>query len=708
MAELRSDARLADLARKNLDTWARQNIAPLPDIADMARRERARTDFRFFCETYFTGAVFRDWSDDHLRVIGKIEKAVRDGGLFAFAMPRGSGKTTLARLSALWAVLSGHRPFVCLIGGSQERAVELLAPIRKAVLENPLLLADFPTAVYPLKQLQNNARRQIGQHIDGRPTYCTWAADKLVFPTIDGPHNEASGAIITVTSLDANMRGQQHTRMDGRTIRPSFVLLDDPQTRQSARSVTQTRYRLQLLMGDVLGMAGPGELIAGVMTCTTIYPDDLVDQLFVRDDYPEWESECTKLVYSFPTNTELWDQYYALCQSEDHSIATEFYREHREKMDEGANVAWIERYNAETEISAVQHAMNLKRKVGEEAFVAEYQNEPIVESLDHSELPSVADICAHLNGHPRGEVPLRASHLTMFVDVHDALLYWCVCAWETNFTGYIVDYGTYPDQRRAWFSLRDARNTLAYVASGHGKDEAIRLGLEELVVAQLEREWQRGDGAMLQVGKCLIDSGYAEDTVYLVTRRLKRMQTVQPARGIGITADRKPFSEYTKRPGDQVGFHWRIPTVRKTRGVPTVTMDVNFWKSFVAMRLCVGLSEKGSLSLFGASRDDGARHRLFAEHLTSEYAIRTEGRGRCVDVWKPRPNMPDNHWWDCLVGCTVGASMLGCSLPGLSVVIEERRKYQHSDFGRGYVRSNVEPVMSSSGRKRYRQDDFVR
>jgi hypothetical protein len=162
-AKPKIDARAADLARKNTETWRSQNVAPVPDIVDLARRERARAGFCFFCETYFAAACSRPWSEDHLRVIEKIERAVKEGGLFAFAMPRGSGKTTLARLSALWAVLSGYRPFVCLIGGSQEQAIELLTPIRKAVLENPLLLADFPEAVHPLGRLQNNARLLTGQ-----------------------------------------------------------------------------------------------------------------------------------------------------------------------------------------------------------------------------------------------------------------------------------------------------------------------------------------------------------------------------------------------------------------------------------------------------------------------------------------------------------------------------------------------------------------
>ena len=84
----------------------------------------------------------------------------------------------------LWAVLGGYRPFVCLIGGSQERAIELLTPIRKAILENSVLLADFPKAIHPLRSLQNNARRQIGQHIDGRPTYCP-----------GNPHESVAGPI---------------------------------------------------------------------------------------------------------------------------------------------------------------------------------------------------------------------------------------------------------------------------------------------------------------------------------------------------------------------------------------------------------------------------------------------------------------------------------------------------------------------------------
>lgn len=73
------------------------------------------------------------------------------------------------------------------------------------------------------------------------------------------------------------------------------------------------------------------------------------------------------------------------------------------------------------------------------------------------------------------------------------------------------------------------------------------------------------------------------------------------------------------------------------------------------------MGDRGCLSLFGNSAH---KHRMFAEQVTAEYYIKTEGRGRTVDEWKARPEQPDNHWLDCLVGSAVAASMQGCVLPG--------------------------------------------
>ncbi len=673
---------------------AGQDISPLPDVEDMDRRVHACDDFRFFCETYFPQAFFRGWSDDHLRVIEKIERAVIDGGLFAFAMPRGSGKTTIARMSALWAILSGRRPSVCLIGGSKERATDLLSPIRTEILQNGLLVADFPDAIYPLRKLENNARRQGSQHVAGELTLVRWSSDKLVFPSVVGENlpmelrkagyeiGPAAGSIINVTSLDSNLRGQQHTRPDGRILRPSLVLLDDPQTRESARSMHQTKFRLQLLNGDVLGMAGPGESISGVLTCTKIYEGDLADQVLDREKCPEWQGECTKMVYSFPTNEQLWQQYAdlrsdSLRAGNGGREATEFYEKHREAMDEGAVVAWPDRYDPKKELSALQHAMNLKLR-DEEAFFAEYQNEPIVEQ-ESDEVLTPDIVVSRINGRNRNQVPLECSYLTMFIDVHDKILYYLVAAWETDFTGYLIDYGTWPDQRRGYFTMRDSQRTLGLATPGAGREGAIQAGLEKLTAEYLTKDWRRADGATMRIQRCLVDSGYLPGVIANVCH--KAGAVMMPSKGIGLTAGRKPMSSYRRQPGELHGQNWYIPNVRKTGEFRHVVIDTNYWKSFVHARLAIEPGDKGCLTLFG-SKD--SQHRLFADHVAgSETWTRTEGQGRIVQEWRLRPGAPDNHWFDCLVGVAVAASMLGSTLPGLEPVKQSRRKrYTQNDLRR--------------------------
>jgi len=82
-----------------------QDIGELPAVVDPERKAAAEESFRTFCETYFGEVFYLPWSADHLKVIAKIERAVRTGGLFAMAMPRGSGKTVGCQTAVLWAAL---------------------------------------------------------------------------------------------------------------------------------------------------------------------------------------------------------------------------------------------------------------------------------------------------------------------------------------------------------------------------------------------------------------------------------------------------------------------------------------------------------------------------------------------------------------------------------------------------------------------------
>ena len=558
-----------------------------------------------------------------------------------------------------------------------------LDSIKTELENNELLLADMPEVVFPIQSLDGIANLSSGQLYDGQRTHIGWTAKEIVLPTI--PESPASGAIIKVAGITGRIRGMKFKRPDGKAVRPSLVVLDDPQTDESARSLSQCAHRESILAGAVLGLSGPGKKISGIMPCTVIQPSDMADNILDRDKHPEWNGERTRMVYSFPSDENRWARYAEIRaegfrNGDSGKAATEFYREHRDEMDAGSVIAWPERFNHD-ELSAIQHAMNLRLQ-DEAAFYAEYQNEPLPAEKFEDDLLTADQVAAKTNGMQRAEIPIACNHLTMFIDVQQKLLFYCVCAWESDFTGYVVDYGSFPDQKRPYFTLRDARHTLATVTQGTGLEASIYAGLESLTGACLAREWKRDDGAAMRIERCLIDAnwGNSTDVVYQFCRQSQHAAVMIPSHGRFVGASSIPFSEYKRKAGDRVGLNWRIPNVRGKRAVRHVVYDTNWWKSFVHSRLTVAMGDRSCLSLFGSTPET---HRLFAEHVTAEYYVKTEGRGRKVDEWKMRPEQADNHWLDCLVGCAVAASNQGAVLFGTDTgPAPQRRRMRLSDLQR--------------------------
>ncbi|MBK8915100.1 MAG: phage terminase large subunit family protein [Phycisphaerales bacterium] len=326
--------------------------------------------------------------------------------------------------------------------------------------------------------------------------------------------------------------------------------------------------------------------------------------------------------------------------------------------------------------------MNLRLGRGDAAFWAEYQNEPLPEEQADDELLTADQIAAKTNGQRRGEVPIGCTLLSMFVDVQGKALFWLVAAWENDFTGYVVDYGTEPDQKEAYFTLRDLRHTLAAASPRAGIEGAIYAGLERLAERLLTREWRRDDGALVRIDRCLVDAnwGSSSDVVYQFCRQSKHASLLLPSHGRHVGASSLPFADYKRRRGDRAGLNWRVPTVTGKRAVRHITFDTNFWKSFIHARLTVAMGDPGCLSLFGRKPEP---HQLLAAHLTSEYRVKTEGRGRTVDEWKLRVDGADNHWFDCMVGCAVAASMEGAILPGTDARPVPRPRVKLSELQRG-------------------------
>lgn len=614
-----------------------RDIGELPDVADAARKGRARGDFRFFCEAYFPRTFELAWSADHLKVIAKIERAVLDGGLFAMAMPRGSGKTSLCETACLWAMLYGHRAFVALIGSDEDHA-GMLDSIKSDLENSDLLAADFPEVCHPIRSLEGITQRSAGQLYRGGLTHIEWTAKQMVLPTIEG--SAASGAVIGVSGITGTVRGMKFKRPDGVTVRPSLVLVDDPQTDESAASPSQCASRERVLAGAVLGMAGPSKKIAGLATLTVMRSGDVADRLLDAQRNPHWQGERTKMMYSAPTNTQLWDQYAKILAESYHSglgvgPATAFYLGRQGEMDAGAVVAWPERFNHD-EASGIQHAMNLKIR-DEAAFLAEYQNEPrgVDAYADEFAFDATRVLACVTDDRPRA-VPPRTVRLTAAVDVQASLLYYVVCAWRDDRVCTVIEYGSHPDQGRPHFTLRDARHKLPEDNTQTGQ------AIVDLCRAICDRRYDAPPGQVNYVSKVLVDAawGAASDSVYSAMRTLAGYRCpVMPSHGQSMATWHAASRHRVKK--DIYSAHWRIPE-DSPRGVRRVLTDANGAKDRVALMVRAGPEQAGGLRLHAGD------HRMFADQLASEERTPVTVQGERRSMWRLATPGADNHFLDCM------------------------------------------------------------
>jgi len=148
------------------------------------------------------------------------------------------------------------------------------------------------------------------------------------------------------------------------------------------------------------------------------------------------------------------------------------------------------------------------------------------------------------------------------------------------------------------------------------------------------------------------------------------------------------MAAYTRRPGERHGCNWYIPNVSRSSEFRHVAFDANSWKTFIHARLGTAAGDHGALTLFGKKPE---QHRLFAEHVAdSETYVVTAGQGRTVHEWRPKPSKPacgersrpDNHWFDCLVGRAVAASMASVKAAGEGASGRQRKRYTQDDLRR--------------------------
>jgi phage terminase large subunit GpA-like protein len=398
-----------------------------------------------------------------------------------------------------------------------------------------------------------------------------------------------------------------------------------------------------------------------------------------------------QLLSAMPENGQLWMEYFELLrpalQAKVHPVeAYAFYESNRAAMDAGCEARWPER-KLPHELSAIQHAMHLLFNCGEQAFHAEYMNVIWTPSDEQALDPLM--VATKLHNLERGRAPQGVEKVTAFIDVHKRLLYWIVIGWESNFTGYVIDYGTYPKQTRKTWRTSDPPVTLQAVATQRdetGKlsdDAAVYQGLSVTIAELCGRRFQRDDGVELSLDKLLIDAGWKQGVVKKAIRESTAGSLCLPSRGRCVGESECPISRYKPRPGGTVSEEeWCIDVPQGSRGGRMVTMDVNHWKSQWLAAVNAPAGTAGALTLFGLP---GTRHELLARHWDSERRVTKTGE-RTKDIWGLKAGQYENHWLDCAVGAMVAASILGIRATGPSSLTKPRNTARQDLINSGRIK----------------------
>lgn len=661
------------------------DIGKLPEIVDAERRARCASSLFEWLTTYFPHSTgLKPLSDDHRRVINYIELCILEGGLYAQAIYRGFAKTTIGELSILWAAMNGHRKYMVLFGWDKPAAAELIEDLQTELLENDLLLDDFPEVCHPIRLINGCPQRARSQTYKGKKTGAVWKTDILVLPTIEG---SAASSVVIRARPQNNARGLRYTRPDGTKVRPDFFLADDIQNDISAASPSAVKKTLDRIRKSWLFLAGHHGKLAGLINGTVIELDDVMHQLtdLENKEFAAFQSQRFKMVRKWAdAHDTLWLDKYAEIrttynpddpndQKRAHGEADAFYLKNREAMDAGCVVSWEHCYVDGTEYSAIQHAYNMLIDFGEAAFAAECQNEPLEETSDVL-IPSAEAIQQKQSGYARGVVPSSVVRVTHYTDQQDNLLYWMVMGWAEDFTGYVLDYGTWPDQKRAYFTLADARRTLRRKYQGRDPDGALFAGINDLETELMTRQFPRDGG-----GSMLIDRGGIDCNNGPKTTLIERAIEASPYRsswlaghGRGVKPQHKPISQWKKEAGAERGLEWLVNRSEGKRSVRKLHYDTWYWKKRAIDALALPTGSSGSVSLFKAAPE---KHRLFADHCRSNTATRLTTDERSVIEWIKKPNQED-HFFDCYVANFVIASTLGIRRQEEKPKTKRRRRRQ--------------------------------
>ncbi|MBP98997.1 hypothetical protein CMK18_23855 [Candidatus Poribacteria bacterium] len=616
------------------------------EIKDVRRRNTALSCPFKFIETYFTDRFFMKHASHHEEMIKAICHVAQFGGDQAISAPRGEGKTTVATIMMIYAILKQWVRFPIIIAQTGPHAERIFKDIKYQFEANTILGEDFPEIIDPIRSLEGAPQRGNQQRHDGERTRIAWKASYITFPFVQG--SPYGGISLSYFGLDSAIRGLIVNGM-----RPDFVLIDDPETRESAQSPHQISTRAQSIDRDIAGLAGPRKRIARVMLCTIQNRYCLAYQYTDPKQKSSWSGKRFKMLDVFPENTAIWDEYIIRRQEaqregdKEAKAATQFYIDNREEMDRGAKVSNPQRFDQtvmpdgwKIEQSALQHCYNIISDYGIESFLSECQNDPSEESGPETSGLTAVTVAGRMSGLDQGELHPDHQVITIGIDLGKYLCHWVMIGWQPHCIGNVIDYG-----------ILEVSNV-----STQTSNEATEIAIFNALV-----RWR---SELLESNKkfdmVLIDSGDFTKTTYQFVREVGGAPFMV-SKGTGG----RNFVSGKQSNQRIVGENW-YASYQQQENIWLYMLDTDYWKQFVHQRFLTPTFNEakqfnsGSLSVF--STIDRKKHLSFSHHIVAEERREEFKPGKGLRVYWHQVNR-NNHYLDATYMACAAARMKGIDLP---------------------------------------------
>lgn len=632
------------------------------------RRERLEKNDAAWLKWYCPEAYFLSFEKPHKAIIEEVREAMNTAGDCVVAAERGIGKSAILYGLTLKLALTGEQTFPVYIPWGDKDKDQGFSFWLDCLSNNERIIADYPETCQPFHHAEGIAQRiaTTTWADTGERTHAKSAITKgiLVFP-------DGLGCIGSST-MNGNPRGMNYTAPGGKIVRPTMALIDDVQDDKTAGSQGSNGLvgkTIKKINGTIRGLKRAGAQFSILMSGNCIQHGDVMDHFLNQGG---WAAVRVPCVERWPDGwddpqselRELWDEWGELFLAKDGEVA--FFKKHRRKLCRGMvltapktysyqikTASEDERMKGAPPVNAVHSVMREYYRMGDAAFMAERQQEPVdplEESTPYTLSPQmVRDRATKLPPHQKPDWVVQTIATT---DINPSY----------GLSTAILGFGQDQTCHILWYGIHKC----------HIPDDLPKFAFDKKLEAELAAHGKEIAGMPNRPAFWSIDAGGKNfDAVIRFAENATAICGIpaQGFRGTGARYYNEYGRTYLKKQPQREMCHVRGDH-KNGRFIRWIPWQSDYWKEICQRAMLGELNASGSCSLpYG-------RHMDFAAQFCNERLKgKAEVGGKMVWVYNKAPGK--NDFLDCVAQGYAAAAFVGIGTGGIIVKPKryvERRK----------------------------------